>query len=107
VTRIDWRGTYVLESVRRATQAAVDDTTKDAAAVAKASHWWAARTGDLTGQIVNEPARRFGPKIRGRFGSTKTRGFYGLFLERRTPFLRPASDIVFRTLAGRIRRRLF
>lgn len=103
---LTWRGKQVAEKVMRAAQEAVDDVTEEAAKDAAASHWWGARTGTLTANIVNEPAKRRGNLITGRFGSTQTQGFYGLFLERRSPFLRPAADRTFSTLARRIKARL-
>jgi hypothetical protein len=104
--RLRWNGDRVLRNVQDAVAHAIDETTEDAARAASASRWWRSRTGNLESQIEHEPAKRRGSKIRGRFGTTRSRGFYGLYLERRTPFLRPAADRVFPTLAGRIRRRL-
>jgi hypothetical protein len=104
--RLEWRGDAVVERVMRAAQAAIDDTTDEAAKDAEGSHWWGARTGTLESQIVNEPARRFGLRAVGKFGSTAKQGFYGLFLEHRQPFLRPAADRNFRDLARRIKERI-
>lgn len=104
--RLNWKGPQVLASVQRATVAAVDETTKEAAQGASASHWWQSRSGLLEANIESEPAERKGRRVSGKFGTTQRQGFYGLFLERRTPFLRPAADRVFPHLAGLIRRRL-
>lgn len=101
-----WRGKEVLRSVQRATEAAINDVTERAAQDARANRWWASRSGTLAGEIVNERAVRRGKTIIGRFGTTKGRGFYGLFLEKRTPFLRPAADRQFPRLGAAIRRRL-
>lgn len=104
--RVHWRGDAVKATLARAAQAAIDETTADAAQHAKGSHWWRNRTGALAGEIVSEPAERSGREVVGKFGTTMRRGFYGLFLERRTPFLRPAADQVFPRLAQRIKRRV-
>jgi hypothetical protein len=104
--RVTWRGKAITAAVVAASKAAIDETTEQAAEAARASHGWSNRTGQLEGEVVSEPAQRVGGETVGKFGSTMRRGFYGLFLERRTPFLRPAADQTFRTLAGRIKRRL-
>lgn len=104
--RLTWRGPEVLAAVREATREAIDETTEEAAKDAAASHWWRNRSGLLEANIEHEPADRFGRTVRGRFGTTRRQGFYGLFLERRTPFLRPAADRNFPRLAQRIRGRL-
>lgn len=105
--RLEWRGQDVLRKLERATTAAIDDVTGRAAQDARSNHWWKSRTRRLAGEVENEPAKRVGRlKVRGRFGTTKTRGFYGLFHERRTPFLRPAADRHFPRLAREIKRRM-
>lgn len=104
--RVHWRGKVVYSAVLAATKAAIDETTDDAARAAQGSHSWGSRTGQLESEIVSEPAKRTLGETVGKFGSTMVRGFYGLFLERRTPFLRPAADKVFPQLAKRIKRRL-
>lgn len=105
--RLDWRGDRVLAQVSRAIKDAIDETTKDAAEDAKDSHWWQSRSGNLESEIVTWPAQRTGgAQWTGKFGTTKGAGFYGLFLERRTPFLRPAADRNFPKLAKAIKRRI-
>lgn len=105
--KLDWQGDKVVERVLNATRESVDESTEEAARVAAGSHWWRSRTGNLDSQIVNEPAVRTGnTAVKGRFGSTRDKGFYGLFLERRNAFLRPAADSVFPRLVARIRSRL-
>jgi len=104
--RVTWRGPAILRAVQAATSAAIDETTEAAAQAAKASHSWANRSGQLEGEIENESAMRVGQETVGKFGSTQRRGFYGLFHERRSPFLRPAADLIFPRLASRIKRRL-
>jgi hypothetical protein len=105
-TRIRWNGAKVLAKVQDATAAAIDETTEDAARAAGASHWWRNRTGMLDSRIVSEKAERRAGRLVGKFGTTQGLGFYGLFLERRNPFLRPAADAVFPSLAARIRGKL-
>lgn len=106
MTRVTWRGDAVKARVVAASQAAIDETTAEAARHAEGSHWWRGRSGQLGGEIKAEPSKRSGREVVGKFGSTMRRGFYGLFLERRTPFLRPAADQVFPRLAARIKRRV-
>lgn len=104
-----YRGDELKRRVADATREAIDETTEDAAENARASHWWHARRGSsgLEGEIQNEPARLVSPtRTRGRVGTTAREGFYGLFLERRTPFLRPGADIAFPRLAKRIREKI-
>lgn len=101
---VDWRAQQIVERLLEAAREAIDETTAAAAqqAAVAASH----RTGRLAEETISEPAVVEGGKARGKFGSTRRRGFYGLFLERRRPFLRPAADAVFPTLARRIKGRM-
>lgn len=106
--RMEWLGGVVAERVALAAAAAIDEATHAAAEDAKASHWWQARRGSegLEGHIVAEPAKLHLNMVEGRFGSSlRAGGFYGLFLERKTPFLRPAADRNFPKLPGLIRGR--
>lgn len=106
MTLTSWHGDEIAARIERATRAAIDETTAEAAEDAKGSHWWQVGHGQLGGEIKSEPAERVGREVVGKFGTTQRRGFYGLFLERRTPFLRPAADRAFPELRKRIRRRL-
>lgn len=105
-TRVVWYGERVLAKVKDATRQACDDVTQYSARDAQGSHWWKNRTTVLQSQIANEPARVLGLRVKGKFGTTKDRGFYGLFLEKRTPFLRPAADRNFRLFGRAIALRL-
>lgn len=111
-TRLDWDGERLLARVREATRQGINDTTAEAARVAQTGHWWNNRTGNLERNVITERAHRFGKRIVGRFGATYSgqkgvrSGFYGLFLEMKIPWLRPAADEVFPTLAANIRRRM-
>lgn len=106
-TLVDWRGPQVRARVLAATKAAIDECTESAARDAAGNHWWRNRSGDLQGNIVSEPAKIENGRLVGRFGTSLRReGFYGLFLERKTPFLRPAADREFPALARRVRVRL-
>lgn len=103
-TRVEWLGNWVEAKVVAATKAAIDETTNAAAEDAKEHHWYANRTGSLEKNTFAAPAVIEGPRIVGKFGSSMRReGFYGLFLERRTPWLRPAADRHFHELPVRIR----
>lgn len=109
--RLDWNGDQLAARVREAARAAIDDTLREADADASMSHWWRNRTGNLELNIVTEDAEIAGDRVTGRFGTTRSKkgertGFYGLFLEYQTPFLRPAADRAFPTLAAKIKARL-
>lgn len=100
-----WKGDELLRKLERVVPGAIDDTTDEAVRHAKSSHWWGGRRGVLESEIVNEPAKRTGAtRWSGKFGTTQRRGFYGLILEYRNPFLRPAADATFKNLAARIKR---
>lgn len=108
-THVTWLGDLVAERIAIAATAAIDEATKGAADDAAQTHWWQAQRGQagLEGQIIAEPAKPGAPgEIVGRFGSSLRKdGFYGLFLERRMPFLRPAADRHFPRLPLLIRGR--
>lgn len=109
--RLDWNGDKLIERVAEAARASIDETLAEADTDASASHWWLNRTSNLELNIVTEDAKVEGLRVSGRFGTTTMRrgrrtGWYGLFLEYKTPFLRPAADRVFPTLAAKIARRL-
>jgi hypothetical protein len=97
--------------MRRAARAAVDETVDEAADDARVSHEWQNRTLQLEEEIVTEHADPGERNPSARFGTTRGRGFYGLFHEEGTvheyerPFLRPAADRFFPTLAHKISRR--
>lgn len=110
--RLEWHGARLRSEVVEASRAAINETLKEADADASSSHSWMNRTDQLEEEIVVEKATIVGDKVVGRFGTTRRRGFYGLFHELGTmheiarPFLRPAADRTFPTLAEKIRRRL-
>lgn len=110
--RLDWNGDKLIARVRRAATASVNETVDAAADDARASHEWVNRSGQLEEEIVTEHAVATDPNPTARFGTTRRRGFYGLFHEIGTtneferPFLRPAADREFPTLVVKIRRRL-
>lgn len=100
-----WRGAQVNAKLLAAAVEGINETTKAAAEDAQSNHWWRSRTGRLDDQIITEPAMPGSGGITGKFGSTRGPGFYGLILEYRKPFLRPAADGRFPELAGNIRKR--
>lgn len=110
--RVDWRGADLVERVRTAARLGVNDAVDAARDDARVSHEWINRTGQLEEEIVSEHADPGDRNPTARFGTTRRRGFYGLFHEEGTehefarPFLRPAADRNFPSLAARIRRRL-
>jgi hypothetical protein len=99
-TRVEWLGNLIAEETIAATKLAIDEVTGAAADDAKQSHWWHNKTGDLERNTFSEPAELTAEgTVRGRFGSSLRReGFYGLFLERKEPWLRPAADRHFKNL---------
>jgi hypothetical protein len=109
--KLTWRGDELVARLRRAARAAVDETVDAAADDARVSHEWLNRTLQLEEEIVAEHADPADPNPSASFGTTRRRGFYGLFHEEGTvheyerPFLRPAADRWFPTLAHTIRRR--
>lgn len=110
--KLDWRGKEFVLQVRNAARLAVNETVDAARDDALASHEWVNRTGQLEEELISEHARPRSRNPLGRFGTTRRRGFYGLFHEEGTvhefarPFLRPAAARQFPSLALRIRRRL-
>lgn len=110
--RLDWRGKQFVEEMRTAARIGVNETVDAARDDAASSHEWLNRTGQLEEEIVSEHATSRQRDPVGRFGTTRRRGFFGLFHEEGTthefarPFLRPAADREFPSLAKRIRRRL-
>lgn len=105
MSQIKWHGKAIAAAVQARTISAIDATTEEAAELAVKDRWWRARRAEqgLVSEVVTEPAHHEGGRIVGRFGSTQHRGFYGLFLELREPWLQPAADEAFPHLADRIR----
>jgi hypothetical protein len=106
-THVKWLGDLIAEEATAACKVAIDEVTKAAAEDAQKNHWWSNRSGDLERNTFSEPAT-LTPEgtVRGRFGSSLRReGFYGLFLERKTPWLRPAADRNFKNLRRVLRGR--
>lgn len=124
--RLDWNSDALIEKVRAAAVAGVNETADAARDDARATHdpeWvnrptrYSKKGGQLEEEIASRHAtpasRKFGgPNPSGSFGFTKRRGFVGLFHEEGTvherikPVLRPSADRIFPTLIERIRRRL-
>lgn len=96
----------VRDVAREEVNATVDAARDDALA----SHVWANRTGQLEEELVSEHADD-DRSPSASFGTTRRRGFYGLFHETgtvrefATPFLRPAADRHFHSLKDRIAER--
>lgn len=109
---LNWDGDALLRRVRTAARVGVNETVDAARDDARVSHEWVSRRGQLEEEIVSEHADPADPNPTAFFGTTRRRGFYGLFHEEGTtseferPFLRPAADRTFPGLAARIRRRL-
>ena len=117
-TRFEWNGDELVRRLAEASRASIDETLHETDDVATASHWWHRRTGLLERKIEIDPATisADGLHITGAVGVKVPPGagrkgvrfnpFYGLFLEIKLPWLRPAADITFPRLAEKIRRRL-
>jgi len=109
---INWNGDKILGQVFEAARMGVNETLREADRDASTSHSWVNRTDQLEEEIVSEDATIVLDRVVGRFGTTRGRGFYGLFHELGTkhemerPFLRPAADRTFPGLALRIRKHL-
>lgn len=102
----EWNGPEISAQILAASVEAIDELTGEAADLAEHDHWWTNRTDQLEQETISEPARAYVHVAVGRFGTTRRRGFYGLILEYKRPFLRPIADSVFPQLAARIRGRL-
>lgn len=117
---LQWDGDKLVKRIERLSKKAIDEVIHEAAEDARTSHWWQTRTGRLQANIVEGDERRRGSRyatsgarrvrgtgiIRGRFGTTRKQGFYGLFLEYRHKFLRSAADRHFPTLAAKLKKNL-
>lgn len=91
--KVTWLGDRLIAKAVEVTKKAADETLQASVDDAKAHHWWANRTGDLEANTISTPAHFEGNVVKGKFGSSmRAEGFYGLFLERKTPWLRPAAD---------------
>lgn len=100
-----WRGAEISAAMRERTRVAIDETLELTAQEIVKGRWWEShRASGLVSEVKVEEARIRGPIVSGKVGTTKRRGFYGLFLEREKPFIRPAGDKVFPTLALRLRK---
>jgi hypothetical protein len=117
--RLDWRGDELVAKVRRAVEDSIDETVDAGRDDATETHPWHVDprfrrfrnikrpiNPHLEDQIESEHVTPGSAVPTGRFGYTRRRGFYGLFLEFKFPTIRPAGDRVFPTLPARIRRRL-
>lgn len=118
MAKVIWYGDEVSAAVKLASRRAIDDTTRQAAGEARVEHWWRghpskdgkpsnleSNTVSERGTSMYEPAQAFRDGAAGRFGTTRRQGFYGYFLERRQPFLRPIGDRLFPRLPERLRER--
>lgn len=105
--RVEWLGDEIAAWMLVKAEEAVTEVVEAAAEEARRNHWWSNRTGDLESNVIAEPAKPKGLLVEGKFGSSLRReGFYGLFLERKTPWLRPAADRTFPLLRAAIKRRI-
>lgn len=102
---LEWHGKEIAARALAAQLAAVSETTREAADDAAHDHWWQSRTGQLQSEVISEPAHPVPGGVAGKFGTTRRRGFYGLFEELKRPFLRPAADRVFPTLQEKLHKR--
>ena len=105
--QLTWKGEAIKDRIARATRDSIDEITEATADDAQRSHWWQSRhgRGGLEGQIISEPARVVNGRLRGRVGTLRREGFYGLILEYKRPWLRPPADRNFPKLKRTIRKR--
>jgi hypothetical protein len=101
-----WFGDEISKRIRDASAAAIDEVLEVAAKDAEEQHWWNRRGGHLEEETIAEPAIKGREIVAGRFGTTRRKGFYGLFLELREPFLRPAADRSFPALPAVLQEKL-
>lgn len=108
MSQVHWNGRRVLARVLAGTALAIDQTTAACVTHAKTFHPWSNRTGTLEGSLQMRPAAPRGSTVEGKWGSFSVR--YAIFLELGTsrmqpyPYLRPAADVEYPKLGGRIRR---
>lgn len=121
---LEWSGDKLVDRVRAAAAAAVNEVVDETRDDAKVSHTWREdpkprklKSGrrvntHLARQIKSEHAAADDPNPTGRVGYTRRAGFVGLFHEEGTiheheyPTLRPSADRHFPTLGERIAERL-
>lgn len=105
MSRVSWRGKAIAASIEARAVHAINETTEEAAGLMQQNHWWSRRSdNNLERQVVTEPAGYDQDgRISGKVGATKQKGFYGLFLEREQPWIRPAGDEAFPHLADRLK----
>ncbi len=98
-----WLGDQVFELLMDEGAEALDETTADAALIARADA--PVDRGNLAAGFHNEPAKRVGDDIVGRFGVDRA-VFYAAAVEVRHPtkagFIRRAGDRAFGKLAERV-----
>lgn len=104
-----------LDKVLKAAEEGINDTTQAAAEEAEgtsmnlpphfaAGHPWYGSTPRIESAVSTQAAQRSGGRVIGSFGGTVRRGDYALMLERMHPYLRPAADRHFTSLAANIRK---
>ena len=100
---LQWEGDQVFKLLMDAGAEAVDETTADGALIARADA--PVDQGNLAAGFHNEPAKRVGDDIVGRFGVDEA-VFYAAAVEALHPtkagFIRRAGDRAFAKLAERI-----
>lgn len=103
-----WNIDGVRKCVSRAAQAAVDETTREAAARARIDHpEWTDRTGRTSASIQPEPAQPGAHGVIGGFGSSLLHLFFleiGFYERPGARTLRRAAAAEFSQLAGRVAR---
>jgi hypothetical protein len=108
MSALDWRGEQILARAAEASRAAIDETT--AACVPLGQARVHVLTGLLRSRIASVPAEVRGDEVVGAYGVPDDPG-YALPQEllpgpQGKPYIRPAADIEYPQLAGRIAGRL-
>lgn len=104
----EWFGPELVAKKREEAVVMLNETAEEGAQLAIQGKWWTPRRGaeGLVGEVVVEPAELRMRILQSKFGSTMRRGFFGLFLEKQQPWIRPAGDKAAAHLLARLRGRL-
>ena len=95
-----WKGDEAAEKVIAAAKLGLDQTAGAAVIHAKSNHPWINRTGTLEGSYQMKPSQQDGETVSVEWGAFDVN--YAAPVEEKYPALRPAADVEYPKLAGRI-----